>query len=415
MPKFGYVAYARDGRRTEGTLEAASSDAVAAELRARGLAAGQIRLDRSLGPRAEAEGGGLGLSALRERLDARLRLRARSVAVLIRALAVTQANGVPLYDALTLLNEEMAKGRVGRIVAAVREDIAEGATLSEAMRKHEAVIGSVPCAMIEAGEAAGHIDEALDRVADMLETRFSLQRRFYTAALQPVLTAAFAVAVFFVLVIWVMPTFETLYDGFDADLPSATRNALAFGRWMARFYYIFLIAAALIVAGCLRVMRRDNARLHRDRALLRLPLFGPLVRDGALVRISSVLSAAAGVGMPLTKSLSLASQAAGNLAFAQALDRARDAVADGSTLHEALAAEPLFPALFAQAVRIGESTGTLGDALLGYVNSLREITESSADRRVISFGVGIVIAVGAVVATLLILLYLPVFRLADLA
>ena len=414
MPRFEYVAYDSGGAAATGSVDAADRAGALIELHRRGLAVSELE------PRGTATASRAGLdrqpvwSRLADRLAGPRPLRTRDVAAVVRALAVAQSTGVPIVRAVAMLAEEGRGERAGYVLEEMGADLADGASLSEAMRRQEGRMGSVACAMVESGEATGQLGRALVRLADLLEARVALQRRLWAAASHPLLTVTIAVVVFVVMVVFVVPAFEAIYDDFEAPLPTLTATVVSLARASVRYFYVVLAGVAAAVAACLWFMRKRQVRIWRDRNALRLPLVGGLLRSAALSRIVSVVGLALSVGVPLRDGLGLARGAAGNLEYERVLERVRDEVSEGSRLYPVIAGDPAFPPLLRQVVRVGEESATLADSLLRYGRTLEAEIESASDRVVSLTEIGLIVAVGGVVAFMLAVLYLPIFNLAQL-
>ena len=415
MPRFEYVAYDSGGTAATGSVDAADRAGAFTELRRRGLAVSELE-PRGAATASRARSHRVPrLSRMSARLAGTRPLRTRDMAAVVRALAVAQSTGVPIVRAVAMLAEEGHGERTGPVLEQMGVDLADGASLSESMRRQERQMGAVACAMVESGEATGQLDRALVRLADLLEARAALQRRLWAAASHPLFTVAIAVVVFVVMVAFVVPAFEAIYDDFDAPLPTLTATVVALARASVRYFYVVLAGVAAAVAACLWFVRKRQVRIWRDRNVLRLPLVGGLLRSAALSRIVSVVGLALSVGVPLRDGLGLARGAAGNLEYERVLERVRDEVSEGSGLYPVIAGDPAFPPLLRQVVRVGEESATLADSLLRYGRTLEAEIESASDRVVSLTEIGLIVAAGGIVAFMLVVLYLPIFNLAQLA
>ena len=412
MPRFDYLAYGADGTSRTGSVNAVDRDEAVAELRRQGLAVAELTPRMAgLGARGEAYPSLVRLAAW---FASRRTLRTRDVATMARALAVTQAAGVPTFRAVSMLAEEFRGRRTGEVLARMEADVADGASLAEAMRRQEHQIGAVPCAMVESGEATGQLEPALERLAAMLEAQVRLKRKLWSVASHPLFTVSFALIVFVVMVIFVVPAFERIYEDFEADLPGLTANVVAGSRFVLRFFYLVPVAVAVVVAGCLWMLSIPPVRARLERAALRVPLFGRLMRDTVLSRVVSVVASSLTVGVPLLHGLMLARGVAGNDEYARAVQRVQEAVSEGSTLYPVIVNDPAFPPLLRQVVKVGEESATLPEMLGRYVEALNLEIESTANRVVSLMEIGLIVVVGSLVAFMLAVLYLPIFHLAGL-
>lgn len=398
MARFGYVAYDAEGRPKNGTITAPDRGRASNTLIRRGLTVVELKQKRL---------------SLDMRINLRRSLRSRDLAVLVRNLANTQVSGVPTFRAVTMLAEQFRDTPAGDVLAAVETDVANGASLGEAFRNREDRIGALPCAMIEAGETTGQLDGALVRLAGILESQARLRRKVLAAASYPVFAMLIAICVFVGMMLFVVPIFEDIYTDLDADLPALTELLLAITRITTQFIYVVPIVAALLVMAYLRVMRLRDARLARDRLLLRLPLFGRILRASNMSRVMATVASTLGAGVPLLSGLTVGANVAGNLEYAQALERVREKVRDGRSLHASLSEEEVFPPLLSRVVETGEEAGALAQMLERYADVVAEETEVIVDSVTTLIEPVLLVVVGTMVALMLAALYLPLFNLST--
>ena len=398
MPRFAYVAQTADGSTRTGELTAADLGAASNTLVRRGLTVVQIRPKRF---------------SLNMTVRLRRSLRTRDLAVMSRQLANTQSAGVPTYRAVGALAVQFQGSPVGEMLAAVEIDMANGSTLGGAFRTREREIGHLCCAMVEAGEATGHLSESLKRLADILENQARLRRKVLSAMTYPIFALVLSVGVFLGMVFFVVPIFDGIYTDLEADLPLLTTALVAVARLVVSYTYL---AVAVVVAaglGYWRAMKIRRVRRERDRLLLSIPMFGKLIRASIMSRVMSIVSSTMGAGVPLLEGIAVSAEAAGNVVFEDALVRVRAQVRDGRSLHYALGRESVFPPLLSRVVETGEESGQLTAMLDSYTDVVAEETETAAENFTTLIEPLLLLFVGAVVSLLLAALYLPLFNLAS--
>ena len=398
MPRYAYTAYAADGSTRSGELTAANAAAANNTLVRRGLTVMQLRPKRF---------------SMNMTLRLRRTLRTRDLAQLARQLANTQTAGVPTYRAVGALAVQFDNSPVGEILASTEADMADGASLGGAFRARERELGHLTCAMVEAGEATGQLGESLDRLADILENQTRLRRKVLSAMTYPIFALVLSVGVFLGMVFFVVPIFDGIYADLDADLPLLTTTLVAVARFLVDYVYLVAATVALAIFGYWRAMKIRWIRRERDRLLLRVPMFGKLIRASIMSRVMSIVSSTMGAGVPLLEGIAVSAEAAGNVMFEDALVRVRESVRDGRSLHYALGEEPVFPPLLSRVVETGEEAGTLIAMLDSYTSVVAEETETAADNFTTLIEPLLLLFVGAVVSVLLVALYLPLFNLAT--
>ena len=260
---------------------------------------------------------------------------------------------MPTYRAVGALAVQFGAGPVGDILAASEADMANGASLSRAFRTRERELGHLSCAMVEAGEATGQLGESLNRLADILENQARLRRKVLTAMTYPIFALVLSIVVFLGMVFFVVPIFAGIYDDLDADLPLITTTLVAITKFLVGYTYVAVAVVAAAAFGYWRVMKLRWVRRERDRFLLRIPMFGKLIKASIMSRVMSIVSSTMGAGVPLLEGIAVSAEAAGNIVFEDALVRVRESVRDGRSFHFALGEESVFPPLLSRVVETG--------------------------------------------------------------
>ena len=403
-------ALERRARRAERSFDWQARDAQGRLQRGRSRAWGENQLRALLRRR------GLRSLELRAVKDARIRPVSRGdVAQMTRQLSALLRAGLPLLQALQLLARSQTHSGVIDLLERLHADLENGMTLAAALRRQGAVFGTLYIALIEAGEASGRLDVLLERLAVHLDKSAALARRVRTALFYPAVVLAVALGVLAVIMVVVVPTFETVFASFGADLPWATQQLIALSRWSTQWGPAVL---ALALAGAVLVQRswRRRARWVQglDDALLGLPLWGPVLRQAAVALWARTLATLLAAGLPLTEALHWVRGACGHRAYAQATMRVRDQVARGTSLRLAMARESLFSPLLQQMAAIGEESGTLEELL----QRAADFEETQLDER-IAYWSGLlepatVVLLGLLIGAVVLALYLPIFQMGQI-
>ncbi|WP_321800836.1 type II secretion system F family protein [Caballeronia sp. J97] len=336
------------------------------------------------------------------------------VTVFTRQLAGLLRAGLPLAGALELLAGSTSDGGLPRIVRALARDITRGVPFSAALAQHPAAFGALYCQLVSVGEIAGALPSVLARLADDRERAASQRARLRAALTYPVMVLLLSLAITAGLLIGVVPTFKTIFDGFGAALPAPTRFVLALSDGVAQAGVPFTVAAicaAVVVSNW--IGRSPDAREAADRAALRLPLGGKLLRSLAVARWSRALGTLLSAGTPLSDAFDSLTHATGNRVFDQATVDIAARLRNGERLAAAMRAAGCFPQDVVQPIAVAEESGSLDAMLL----DLATLADRQVDERIGAFASlcePIVIAVlGALVGGLVIAMYLPIIQLGN--
>lgn len=341
--------------------------------------------------------------------------RPAAVAAWTRQLALLLRAGVSLAAAL----EAPALARPAgwsegdvRTLARARLAITEGAGFAEALARHVPVLDPFALQTLAAAELTGALDRALERIAVRTERRDTLRRTVQRALLYPAIVVIVAVGAVVALLVFVIPVFAGIFAEFGEALPLPTRAVIALSDWTMQAAPVVVPLAGIglpVLAGVLRRSQRAKRRL--DVAVLSLPVFGAIVRAGAVADAMETLAGLVGGGVPLFEALPVAAQTSANGRIADALVGARRRIADGSALAEALGRDPVVPALAVQMIAVGEQSGALDTVL----DSVARIFREEADRRTATLLAllepAIVLVLAAGVGGVVVAMYLPIFRL----
>ncbi|WP_414443847.1 type II secretion system F family protein [Burkholderia sp. 22PA0106] len=391
--RFRWAGVARDGARRQGTLIAIDG------------AAARRQLHR----------GGVTVLDLADRGPARLpAARARDVTRLTRQLGGLLRAGLPLAPALDLLAEPGGRHDIARIAAGLSRAIVAGSQLSEAMCRYPRQFDPMFRQLIAVGEASGQLAALLARLADDREHAAALRARVRSALTYPAAVLAFALAITAALLVWVVPTFAQVFEGFGAALPAPTRFVLALSDGVARYGPPALLAGAVaVIAGTTLLRRSPDAQIVISRATLRLPLLGPLLRTLAAARWSRTLGTLLRAGTPLADAFDSLAHATGNPVFDRATPDIAARLLRGERLAAAMRAAGCFPAEVVQPIAVAEESGTL-DAMLA---DIAVLCERQVDERIGTLTSLceplVVIVLGGLVGALVIAMYLPIIQLGN--
>jgi type IV pilus assembly protein PilC len=398
MPVFAYRGRDQTGRLIEGALEADSERAVVAQLRERGYVPTMLR---------EQTGSPSVGSQVRQLVS----VPRRDLVLFTRQLATMISAGLPLLSGLEVTGRQTGSPRLREVIEGVRAGIEAGGSLSGEMAKYPAVFADLYVSLIQAGEAAGALDRVLLYIADYLERDLELISRIKSTAAYPLIVLGAAVAVGFFAVFFVLPRLLFFMRGLPIALPWPTRVLLGFTAISQRYWYLFLAAPVALVVGLGALRHNAEGRKRLDRAILRAPLFGGLVRKIALARFARMFAMIARSGVPLVQGMEIVARSAGNSVITAAANEAAARVREGQQVASALSASPAFPPMLWRMVAVGEQAGGLEDVLDKVADYYERDVDNTMRQLASLIEPAMVIFVGAVVGFIAVAILLPLWRL----
>jgi type IV pilus assembly protein PilC len=297
----------------------------------------------------------------------------------------------------------------------VRADVEGGSLLSQALARHPKVFSRLYVSMVEAGEAAGILDEVLDRLAVQIEKEANIKRRVKGAMIYPTLVVCFAFLVLTAMMLFLVPVFEKMYKQLGGHLPTLTQGIITVSDLLRSSWYLIFPAIGFAIFGFFRLKRTEFGRRRWDRFKLRIPMkIGDIVLKVTMARFSRTLSTLVAAGVDIIKALEITSTTAGNWVVEDALATVRQRVHAGVPIAQPLVEHPVFPPMVSQMVKIGEETGEL-DAMLGKIADFYEEEVDASISALTSIIEPIMmIGVGIIVGIVILSMYLPMFKLLTL-
>lgn len=341
------------------------------------------------------------------------KVKAADITLATRQLATLLQAGVALLQALQMLERSVATPALKGVVRAVHDDVETGTSLSAALKKHPDCFSPLYWSMVTAGEFGGILDSVMVRLAQTLERNDRLRTRMRSALMYPAVVLGIAVAVLVLILVYVVPVFEDVFKAFGAALPWPTQAILFLSNAAASAGPFLLVVFALSWLFRKHWASSESLRARRERWLLRLPGFGPMIIRSVMARWCQTLAALLAAGVPIVEALGPAAQACDHSIYERHTEQLRRRVAQGGSLSEAMAASPRFPDLVVHLCATGEETGSLGD-LLGRAGQLMEAElEGHIDNLSTLLEPVIIVLLGSAVGGILAAMYLPIFRMGQ--
>ncbi len=341
----------------------------------------------------------------------REKVKLKELAVYSRQLSVLIDAELPLIQSLTILSEQTKNKYFKRVINTIREDVEAGSTLNQAKRKFPKAFDDLYCNLIASGEQSGSLDIMLRRLAEYIEKVVRLRSKVKQAMIYPIAIVAFAVLVAIFLLWKVIPVFASIFIELGAQLPALTAFIVALSGFVQKYILFIFIGLIALVVGFRYFRRTKQGRWMTDRWILKIPLFGELLRKVAISRITRTLSTLVSGGVPMLESLKITSSTANNVLLESAMMDARQKVSEGQSLTEALKQTGHFPFMLTQMVSVGEATGTLDEMLTKLADFYDEEVDASVSSLLSIMEPVLLIAVGGMVGSLVISMYLPIFSL----
>jgi type IV pilus assembly protein PilC len=381
----------RDGKQVRGEMRAASEAVVQTSLRRQGIMNARVK-------KARFKVGG--------------KVTEKEISLFTRQLATMMKSGVPLLQAFDIVGRGHANGAVAKLLLDIKADVETGSSLSQAFRKYPLYFDALYCNLVAAGEQAGILDTLLERLATYKEKILAIKSKIKSALFYPIAVIVVAFIITAVIMIFVIPAFKEVFKSFGADLPAPTLLVIAISDFFVAYWWaIFGIIFGGLFAFFEAWKRSEKVQMAMDRFLLRLPIFGDIIRKAVIARWSRTLSTMFAAGVPLVESLDSVGGAAGNYVYKAATKQIQGEVSTGTSLTNAMTNVNLFPNMVTQMVAIGEESGAL-DSMLSKVADFFEQEVDDAVEALSSLMEPIIMVVlGTLIGGMVIAMYLPIFKL----
>jgi type IV pilus assembly protein PilC len=383
----------KKGNKVKGRGLAKDEFELRSDLRRQGIAATRIRKERQF---LKGEG----------------KVTAEDIAVFARQLATMLTAGIPMVQAFEIIGVGHDKPAMQKLVLAIKADIETGHALNQALAKHPLYFDDLFVNLVEAGEHAGALETVLDKIATYKEKTEALKKKIKKALFYPAAVLAVAVIVTVILLLFVIPQFESLFKGFGADLPAFTRMVIGMSRWMQANGWMLLgvvVAAAFTFSYFYK--RSRPMRQFLDRMSLQIPVIGPILKKAAIARFARTLATMFAAGVPLVEAMKSVAGATGNIVYQDAVMKMRDEIATGMRMQRAMENTGLFPNMVVQMIAVGEESGSL-DEMAGKVADFYEAdVDAAVDGLSSLLEPLIMVILGVLVGGLVIAMYLPIFKL----
>ncbi len=400
MSTFKYVAKNKDSRTVAGKIAADSKTAVIEELRKREFVIISIDEIKEV--------------AARQKTFRSKKVKADEIVIFSRQLATMVDAGIPIMQGIDALQEQVTHPTFKRVLISIRDDIQHGNSLSAAFAKHPAVFDTLYVNMIKVGETGGVLSKILDRISSYLEKTLRLQRKVKSALIYPIVVVCMAIIITTILLVKVVPTFAGIYASFNRELPAMTQVLIAVSD-ILRKYLLFLVGGiVIIVVGLQQWHKTPQGALVIDRSVLRLPIFGDLLRKVAISRFSRTLATLIQSGVPILESLEIVGKTIGNRLLELTVEDVKTSVREGESLAAPLSKSGVFPPMVTRMIGIGEKSGQMEKMLLKIAEFYDDQVDAAVEGLTSIIEPLIIGFLGIVIGFIVIALFLPIITITQI-
>jgi type IV pilus assembly protein PilC len=336
------------------------------------------------------------------------------IAMLTRQLATMMKAGVPLVQSFDIVADGLENKGLQELVMSIRNDISSGTGFAAALRKHPKYFDDLYCNLVDSGEKAGALEQMLDRIATYLEKTELLKKKVKKAMTYPVAVIIVAIVVTAILLVKVVPQFESLFQGFGADLPVFTQMVVRLSDWLQTWWFVVLLG----IVGTIFLFKESKRRSQKfsdivDKYVLKLPVVGEILDKSAVAKFGRVLSTTFAAGVPLVDALDSVAGATGNAVYRDAIMRIKNDVSSGTQLQATMRQQDIFPVMAVQLTAIGEESGNLDEMLRKVAEHYEAVVDDMVDNLTALMEPMIMAVLGVLVGGLIIAMYLPIFQMGQ--
>ena len=406
MPVFSYKVKTAAGLILEGVVDADERKNAVDKLRAQKLVVLEIA-EKVVGP----------FDKIKEFIASRRKgeVKSRDLVLFSRQLSTLVGAGVPIVQSLGILETQSENPAFKDVLSAVKADIEAGLSISEALKKHPQAFPELYTSMVKAGELGGILDAILERLTAYLESSEALRAKVKSAMMYPAIVLSICAIVTVFLMIFVIPTFKTIFASFGAELPLPTQMLIDVSDGMKKFWYLIVASPYVAFQGFKRFYATPKGHKIIDAYTLRAPIFGLILKKVAVARFTRTLGTLIKSGVPIMQALETVAQTAGNVIIADAVLLTRESIREGGHLSDPLKKSGIFPNMVTSMISVGEETGAL-DVMLSKIADFYDQEVDTEVKGLTSLIEPIVIVVmGIVIGTIVICMFLPMFGLGELA
>lgn len=411
MPTFTFEAMNSSGQEVKDSIEAGSHEEAIAKIRGKGYFPTKVRekaAKKKVGKKAA------GPVEVKKKMPLSFGGVPRKQLVgFTRQLSTLQDAGLPILRSLQILEEQQKPGLLKAIIGGVADEVEGGGTLSDAMSKYPKAFDKLYVNMINAGELGGVLDLILARLADFMEKAAKLKKKVIGAMIYPAVVISIAVAIVSMIMIFVIPKFETIFRDFKVELPGITKLLLAISRWFANDYgWAYVLFSPIIISVTLRLIRMsEGGKYATDLMLIKIPILGSIVAKSSIARFTRTLGTLISAGVPILDAINITKETSGNEVYARALLKVHDAIREGESMADPLRATKVCDAIVVNMIDVGEETGDLDKMLIKVADNYDSDVDVLVGSLISILEPLMVVVLGVIVGFIVIALFAPMIAL----
>ncbi|NOZ88139.1 MAG: type II secretion system inner membrane protein GspF [Deltaproteobacteria bacterium] len=404
MPIFEYKGVNAKGKNIAGIIDAESPRVARTRLKREGIFLTNLIEGK------EGTAGGRKAFDLKKSFQ---RVSALDLAIITRQFATLVRAGIPLVDCLTALVDQTDNEKLKRVLSRVKDRVNEGSSMADALKNFPKVFNSLYINMIAAGEQSGTLEIVLQRLADFTEAQVKLRSKVRSAMLYPIILSVIIVIILAVLFTFVIPKITRVFEGAKIVLPLITRILIAMADLFSSYWYMVLLLVIILTVVLRGILKTEAGHAFKDRKVLELPVFGPLIRMVAISRFSRTLATLLKSGVPLLVSMDIVRNVVANQTLADAIDDARDAVREGESIATTLKKSGQFPPIVFHMISTGEKTGQLEEMLSNVADTYDEQVDAKLSALTTALEPLMIVIMGGIVAFIVFSVLLPIMQMME--
>ncbi|MBI1189742.1 MAG: type II secretion system F family protein [Tepidisphaera sp.] len=419
MATFAYEALNSSGKPQKGTIEAGTTEEAIQRIKAQGFYPTSVR--EQAVKKSASTAAGDGAKTKRKKGRAGGGIGAKRLTTFTRQLSTLQDAGLPLLRSLQILESQQKPGKMKNILLGVCEEVEGGSSLSESMGKYPRAFNHLYVKMVNAGEIGGVLDIILQRLAEFMEKAQRLKRKIRGAMVYPVVVVSIAALILTAIMIFIIPKFEEIFKDFGVALPVLTRWLIRSSRWVAGTNagqaipgVVLLLPSPILIWGAYKLIRMSGpGRAALDWMLLRVPVFGNLVRKTTIARFTRTLGTLISAGVPILEAIKITKETSGNWVFEKALQGVYDSIREGEGFAGPLRESKTCDAIVVNMIDVGEETGELDAMLLKIADNYDEEVDVAVASLVSLLEPLMVVVLGGIVGTIVVAMFLPLVSMIE--
>jgi len=399
MPNFKYTVKNSEGKTVNGNADAKSRENLIELLRKEDFTIISIEEDANVQQKSVA---------------AAKKVKLEDLVIFSRQLATMVEAGIPLVNVLDILGQQVENKAFGETVKKLKDDVETGSSFSQALAKHPRIFSALYINMVRAGESSGMLDEILNRVAVYLEKTATLQRKVKSAMVYPIAVITISIAITIFLLVKVVPTFKGIFDMLGGSLPLPTQILLGVSDFLRKWFVYGLVGVIVAVIAIMRGSKTEGGKLALDTIVLKLPVFGNIIKKVSVAKFSRTFSTLVKSGVPILSSLDIVAKTSGNKIVEKAVNNAKKAVQEGKNLAEPLSKTPVFPPMVVRMISVGEQAGELEKMLSKIADFYDEQVDAAVDGLTSLIEPMIILFLGVIVGGIVLAIFMPIFKITEI-